>query len=314
MRWWLFGAFCLAAGCKSSGPMSKIDAEKAALVKGDAASISAATANFQACAEQPYVANKSVFQDTCLNDIANGFGSTMGFVVTPPDNAAAATAALVLLRDSRGDAFTFLDTWLSDIRITKGAGHDALRLAVARKMAEAAPLIGKLIDTDDASRAAMKAVVGAVPGACNTYYLVGNGAALEKMPAPLTPDHSACVQKDLKRMDAPGPMYGRGIPRALEGSLAVWREAAAALRAGMEVSAPDTKAVLEEKLVTIDAATRASKTKQSDQHDAIMDALRGMQDHADAGALAAPPSARPAAPLKPPVRPGPSPSPLENAR
>lgn len=295
------------AACKSHGPMSKIDAEKAALLSDDAEKIRAATTGFPSCPEQPYVAQKSIYQDTCLAEIANALGSKEGFVVTPPDNAATATAALVLLRDNRGDAFTHLDTWLNDLKTKKGTGHDALRLAVARRMAEVAPTIGKTIEGDDASRAAMKAVVSAIPGACNTYYLVGNGAPIEKMPAPLTPDHSACVQKDLKRRDGPGGMFGHGIPRALEGAVSVWREAEHALREGMSVSDDETKALLDKKLSTvIEPATRAIKTRYDDKEKALSDTLRAMQmAHDDAGI--------PSVPAVPVIPPSPSPSPLPSS-
>jgi hypothetical protein len=291
----------LAVGCKPSA-MSKIDAEKAALVSGDAGKIHDATAGYPACGEQPYVAGKSVYQDSCLSDIANAFGSKAGFVATPPDNAATATAALILLRDGRGDAFTHADTWLHDLKSAKGTGHDALRLAVARKMEEAAPVVGKPIEGDDASRAALKAVVAAIPGACNTYYLVGNGAALEKMPAALTPDHSACVQKDLSRREGPGGLYGAGVARALEGALSLWRETERALRQGMAVSDAETKAVLEKQLVTIESATRAIKTKQDDASKTLMDSLRALQAaHADAGAIPKAGDAGPSA-LEPPMK------------
>lgn len=301
MRFVVLAGLAGLAACKSSGrgSMSKIDAEKEALVSGDAATIRAATAGYRVCEEQPYVAGKSVYSEACLADIANALGSKEGFVVTPPDNAAAATAALVLLRDARGDAFTHLDTWLNDLRSTKGTGHDALRLAVAQKMEEAAPIVGKTIEGDEASRAAMKAVVGAVPGACNTYYLVANGAPLEKMPTPLTPDHSACVQKDLGRREGPGGMFGRGVPRALEGALSVWRETERALRQGLAVSDAATRSVLEKRLAVIEPATQAIKTKHDDAEKALTDALKAIQAaHADAG-LGEPSPSRTPAPLRP---------------
>jgi hypothetical protein len=190
------------------------------------------------------------------------------------------------LRDSRGDAFTHADTWLNDLKSAKGTGHDALRLAVAKKMEEAAPIVGKTIEGDDASRTAMRAIVGAIPAACNTYYLVGNGAPLEKMPPPLHPDHSACIQKDLGRREGPGGMFGRGVPRALEGALSLWRETERSLRLGLAVSDDETKAVLEKKLTTvIEPATRSIKTKYDNEEKALNDTLKALQAaHAEAGA------------------------------
>lgn len=298
--------------------MSKIEAEKSALASDDADKIREATSGYPPCGEQPYVAGKSVYQDSCLSDIANALGSKDGFVTTPPDNAASATAALVLIRDARGDAFTHTDTWLNVLKTAKGTGHDALRLAVARKMAEVAPSIGKTIEGDDAARAAMKAVVGAIPSACNTYYLVGNGAPLEKMPPALHPDHSACIQKDLGRRDGPGGMFGRGVPRALEGALALWRETEKSLRAGLSVSDDETKALVEKKLSTvIEPATRSIKTKYDNEEKALNETLRMIQAaHSSAGTDPVPPpvpSLRLPKPL-PTSNPNPKSNPIESAR
>lgn len=279
------------AGCKTTkAPATKIEAEKAALVSGDADKIRDATSGFQACGEQPYVAGKSVYQDTCLDTIAKELGGTETLIVTPPDNTASGVAALVILRDSRGDAFTHSDTWLNTLKTGKGAGHDALRLAVARKMEAAIPLVGKSIEGDDGARAAMKAVVGAIPGACNTYYLIGNGAPLEKMPPALTAEKSVCIQRDLSRPDRPG-MYGKGIQRALEGSLALWRETEKALRAGLSVSDDETKTILEKQLTSvIEPATRSIKTKYDDKEKALTDTLKAMNAGAGSDEAGAPPA------------------------
>jgi hypothetical protein len=167
----------------------------------------------------------------------------------------------------------------------KGAGHDALRLAVARKMAEAAPVVGRKIDDDDddAARAAMRAVVGAVPGACPTYWLLGTGVDPKTIPPELSADHSACVQKDLSRREGPGGSYGSGTLRALEGALALWRETERALRIGIPLAAPGPKAVLEKKLAIIEAATRKIQTKKMDS--TLSSAMLGYMGevHAEAG-------------------------------
>jgi hypothetical protein len=273
-------------GCKS--PMAKIDAVRDALVADDASAIRDATAGYAACADGPPVVvppgKPGPRDEGCLSEIANGLGSKLGFRPNPPDHAAATTAAIVILRDGRGDWIAHADTWLSDIKNGRGAGHDALRLAVARKMAEAAPVVGRKLDDDDAAaRGAMRAIVGAVPGACPTYWLLGSGVDPKTIPPELNADHSACVQKDLSRREGPGGSYGSGRLRALEGALALWRETERALRIGLPLAAPGPKAVLEKKLAIIEAATRKIETKKMDS--TLSSAMLGYMGevHAEAG-------------------------------
>lgn len=260
----IFGALHLFFGLGCKGPMAKIEAVRDALVADDATALRESVAGYPTCIDAPPVVvppGKPGPHDAgCLAEIANALGSKRGFLPNPPDHASATTAAVVLSRDGRGDWFAHVDTWLSDIKSGKGTGHDVLRLAVARKMAEAAPSVGRRIDDDATAKAAMKAIVGAIPGACPTYWLLGSGVDPNTIAPEHSADHSACVHKDLARREGPGGTYGSGLLRAAEGALALWREAERALRLGLPNAEPGPKAVLEKKLSIIEAATRKIET------------------------------------------------------
>lgn len=281
------GAAVAVSACK--GPMAKIDAVREALERDDASAVSSSIGGYPACADAPPVAllpTQPSPRDTgCFAEIASALGSKKGFSPKPPDHAAATTVAIVLLRDGRGDWVAHADNWLGAMRGGKGSGTDALRLAVARKMSEAAPRIGRRLEDDKEVREAMKAVAGAIPGACPTYWLLGSGADAATMSAELSPDHAACVHHDLKRREGPGGSYGSGSFRALEGSLALWREAERALRLGLANTSGATRATLEAKLKTIEAATQAIATKKigSASPDAAVMMLGDV--HADAGII-----------------------------
>lgn len=267
--------------------MAKIDAVREALEKDDAAAIASAIEGFPACADAPPVAllpHQASPRDTgCFAEIANALGSKKGFSAKPPDQAATTTAAIVLLRDGRGDWITHPDDWLAALKTGKGAGPDALRMAVARKMAEAAPRVGRRIEEEKDAQEAMKAVAGAVPGACPTYWLLGSGGDPAKIAAEHSADHAACVHRDLGRREGPGASYGTGTFRALEGSLAMWREAERALRLGQVNTGPAAKAIIDTKLRTIEAATQAIAAKKiASASPAAVVAMLG-DVHADAG-------------------------------
>jgi len=254
----------MASSCK--GPMAKIEAVRDALERDDAAAVKAATESYPMCADAEPVAlgagQPSPRDKGCFADIAAALGSKKGFNPSPPDQAAAATAAIVLVREGRGDYLAHADNWLASLKNGKGPGPDALRLAVAKRMAEAAPRVGRKLDDDAAARDAMKAIAGAVPGACPTYALLGGGRDPKSLPPELSAEHAACVHKDLARREGPGPSYGEGIFRALEGSLAVWREMERALRLGLANTAEGPKATLENKLKIIEPATQAIASKK----------------------------------------------------
>jgi len=246
--------------------MAKIDAVRDALVADDQAKIDAATAEYPKCTDAAPVVvapNQPGPHDKgCLTDIANGLGSKMGFRAPPVDQASAATAAVVLVREGRGDYLVHTDNWLVAIKTLRGPGGDALRLAVARKMAAAAPVVGSNIDDEKKAADALAAITGAIPGACLTYHLIGAGTDPAKIPVELSADHAACVQKDLTRREGMGASYGEGSFRALEGALSVWRETERALRLGVGVSDPAPRTALEAKLALIEAATQKIATKK----------------------------------------------------
>jgi hypothetical protein len=261
--------------------MAKIESLRDALVADDSAAIASATSDYPACTGS-----------ACLATVADAFGSKKGYVAQPPDHAGASTAALVLVRDGHGEWLGPVDPWLSALKSTKGVGMDNLRLAVARKMADSAPAIGRKIEDDGAAKAALLAVVSSIPGACPTYRLVGEGADPKTIAPELTADHSACVQKDLSRREGPGGTYGSGTFRALEGALALWRETERALRVGLPQADPGPKAVLEKKLAVIEAATAKSETKKlpaTASETAILNYMREL--HADAGVVTEKPEA-----------------------
>jgi hypothetical protein len=286
----LAGLVCVASlalvpGCK--GPMAKIDAVREALEKDDAAAIASATEGYPACADAPPVAllpTQPSPRDTgCFAEIANALGSKKGFVARPPDHAAATTVAIILLRDGRGDWVAHVEDWLGSLKTGKGSGPDTLRLAVARKMAEASPRIGKKLEEEKDALDAMKAVAGAIPGACPTYFLLGSGTDPSKVPAEHSADHAACVHRDLARREGPGSSYGSGTFRALEGSLALWREAERALRLGLAAASPSAKATIENKLKIIEPATQAIATKRIASASPPETVLMLGDVHADAG-------------------------------
>lgn len=270
------------AACK--GPMAKIEAERNALVDDDDAKIKDATAGYPSCTELPPVAlkpnEKGIYDDGCLSQIANAFGSKKGFAAHPPDHASAAAVGLVLVRDGRGDRVAHANWWFDAMRNGQGVGQDILRLAMAKKMAEAAPLLGRTFTKDDVApaKAALKAVAAAIPGACPSYFLTATDAP--NIPPEQDPDHSACVYEDLARRDGPGGTYGEGIFRALQGAVSLYREAARSLRMGMGNADPGPKATIEKKLATIEDADK--KIVLPEQQFRSNAAMFGMF-HGDAG-------------------------------
>ena len=275
----------LTAGC--NGSMAKIDAVRGSLERDDAAAIASATEGYPACADAPPLAllpTQPSPRDTgCFADIANALGSKKGFVGRPPDHAAATTVAIVLLRDGRGDWVAHVEDWLGSVKTGKGSGPDTLRMAVARRMAEAAPRVGKKLEEEKDALEAMKAVAGAIPGACPTYWLLGSGTDPSKIAAEHSADHAACVHRDLARREGPGSSYGSGTFRALEGSLALWREMERALRLGLASTGPGAKAMIETKLKVIEPATQAIAAKRIASASPPEAVLMLAEVHADAG-------------------------------
>ena len=192
-------------------------------------------------------------KDGCAPDVAKSIGG--GFDEKKPDQISAATVALVVARDRRGSAVGSPDVWLAAMRKATGPGADALRLATALAMSRVADKNARALDTDADARAFLADVAASIPGACKTYEALGGGADPDKMPPIDSPDHSACVQRDLSRKEGPGGGYGQGLFRGAAGALALWKAAASALHDGAAVTKGDAKSALEKRLATIDAAT-----------------------------------------------------------
>lgn len=286
-----FASFTLG-GCNScsGGPsVNKIEAVASALERDDTAALKSVIDPLPKCedAEPVAVGDKqpSPRDAKCLSDIANALGSKRGFNPSPPDQAAATTAAIMLMREGRGDFVAHLDNWLNSMKNGKGAGADALRIAVAKRMSEVAPRVGRKIEDDATAADTMKAIVTALPGACVTYQLLGSGKDPAKLPPELSAEHAFCVQKDLSRREGPGASYGAGMMRALEGSLAAWRETERALRLGLSNAGPGAKATIENRLKVIEPATQAIATKKGEST-TTQAALTFMGEvHAEAGIL-----------------------------
>jgi hypothetical protein len=259
------------------GPLAKIEAVRDGLADDDLVAVRSATSSYPVCKE-PFTV---LPEKGCFQDIANAFGSKNGFNTAPPDQAAAATVALVLVREKRGDWFAGADTWLQAMRGGKGPGPDALRLATARQMAAAVPDVRKKADDENTALGLMKAVGEAVPGSCATYTAVGSGLDPASLPIEMMPDHSPCVQKDLARKDGPGGTYGRGVFRAAEGAVALWKDEARALREGLALMNGKPRATVEANLKKIEDATPEIALKKVPRGD---EWLGSMQDtHGDAG-------------------------------
>lgn len=282
---------CSGCGDKSApvdkNPVGTMEALRDALQSDDPDAWKKPVGTRPPCADAEPVAlapGQTSARDTgCFAAIATTLGSKRGFSSSPPDQASATTVAIVLLRDGRGDWVSNADAWLGSMKGGKGPGPDALRLAVAARMVAGANAVGARIDDDAAAIAALRAVAGALPGACPTYHLVGAGRDTSKLPAELSPDHAACVQHDLARREGPGARYGFGVFRALEGALALWRESERALRMGLTVSSPETRAALEKRLAIIEPATQKIATRKlaGTTSAAVTETLGDI--HADAG-------------------------------
>ena len=234
------------ASCKKT-PMDRVESIRSEL-EDDAPKLDA----FPKCADRA----------ACAKDVAAAIGGT--YDDKKPDQISAGAAAVVVARDGHGDDLASPDVWLAAMRKAKGAGADALRLAVALRMSEHAAKHARMIEDDAGARAFMSDAAAAIPGACATYESLGGGTDPDKMPPADSPDHSACVQRDLSRKDGPGPTYGQGLFRGAAGALASWKETLAALHDGSSVMSGRTREVLDKRLSAIDAATAKIAFKKVD--------------------------------------------------
>jgi hypothetical protein len=236
-------AFATLAGCKKSG-MARIEKLRSALADGDTARVRQKMREVPTCS----AAEDAAPERACLDGVAAAFGAANGFRDDSPDQAAAAAVASLLVREQRGDWFKTDGPWLASLRAGKGAGGDALRLAVLARLTETLPKQGLGVLDDARARTLAKAVAASIPGACPVYRRVGEGTDLDSLPPHEQPDHAPCVHADLRRPGGPGATYGYGALRAGAGARALLAATVDALEAGIAVSNGETRDVLREKL------------------------------------------------------------------
>jgi len=242
---WLLAAV-LAAG--ALGCRSKVATLRDALLEDDATKV-ATLVDTPACTDA-----------ACLDPIAKALGAKSGFDSNNPDQASAATVALVLARDHRGDLVPDVERWIAALTIARGYGADALRLAVSRGMADLAARVGKPLEDETEAAKLVHDLAGVLPGTCPTYAMMG-GTPVEQLPPGKNPDRAECVQRDLERKEGPGAKFGTGVWRATAGVVALWKDEARALRGGLAVADDVVRPVLEKRLATIEAATAKVSVK-----------------------------------------------------
>lgn len=221
----LLFALLICVECKRSG-MGRIEGLRDDLANNDTTS---AVKDLPACGESKDVPNP------CMTELANAFGSKSGYHEEPPDQASAAAVATVVARDANGHAAGHPEAWIKVVRISKGAGPDALRVATAQRLQSIAKTYGHAIETEEEARKLMKDV-SALAGACDTYVDLAAGKKDEELPLTEQADHSPCVQRDLSRKLGPGGTYGFGFWRAAMGALSLARDYADALEEGSKLT------------------------------------------------------------------------------
>lgn len=212
----------LAVALAACSKTARLESLRDGLAAGD---VAAATKDLPACADADVVPNP------CLGDLATALGSKSGYHEEPPDQAAAGALSVVVSRDGKGWAAGHPDAWLKVIKVSKGPGPDALRIASAARVRAIAKAYAHDVTTDDEARKLLRDVA-ALPGACDTYAKLGAGADDATLPLGVQADHSPCVQRDLGRTGGPGGTYGFGLWRAAAAALALTRELALALAEG----------------------------------------------------------------------------------
>lgn len=248
--------------------------------KGGVDALAEATKDLPACKD---VDPAKGAEAECLANLANAMGSKKGFSAQPADQASAAAVAVLVARDGLGYAIPRPDAWLDLLKNGKGAGVDALRMAIASGMAKEAPVVGQKTEDEAVARKMMRAVGQRIPGACPTYELLGSGKDNEKLAPELRAEHSTCVVKQLAFRDGPGARYGSGVFRATEGAMALWRETERALRLGLEHASQDTKDRVTKDLAIIEPATQKIGLKR-DTSTISADVMKRLGEaHAEAG-------------------------------
>jgi hypothetical protein len=282
-----------ATGCQRD--RVNIVALRDALAQGSG--LASATGGAPSCAMTAEAGARA--PEACLGEIATWLGSKTGFRYDAPDQASAATAALVVARDGKGEWVPAPDAWLFTVKSGSGVGADALRFAMAEAIAERAGSLPHLVQTDDDARALMRAVAASVPGACDTYARLGAGMDVNAGPPERTADHSPCVQKDLERATGPAEhgKYGTGLWRGAMGALALWREAGEALKEGVAHADEGVRGVLEAKVGRAEAVLgEVVPEPKAMAASSVNDFLLNGR-HMDAGVFAkAPPLPAPSAP------------------
>ena len=250
----LTGMVTLASACGS-----KTESVREALARDDVAAAKA-VASAAECGAKETEGDRA---KGCLDALAKALGSKEAFNPANPDQAAAAAVAVVLVRERRGDWVPGGDTWRLAMASAKGAGADALRLAVAIRMGEIAPRLGKRIDDDTEAAALVHEIGTAFPGACATYAKMPlDPAALAAMAPAEHPDHAPCVQKDLSRAGALGAAYGYGVWRALEAATALWKDELRALATGAALMTGKARVSLDGKVRSLDEASKRIALKR----------------------------------------------------
>ena len=200
----------------------------------------------------------------CLENAAKFFAEGAHFNPTSPDQATAAAVAL-LVTDGNGAWLEGSGVWLASAKQGKGAGGDALRIAVAAALTRQSATIAYPLVTDEDATRLFLAVSRSIPGACGTYALLATGGDGETLPIADSPDHAACVQADLMRTGGPGGAYGFGRWRAAAGALALWKDAVRDLEIGTAAMSGPSKERLKTTLNSLRDATSKITVKAVDR-------------------------------------------------
>jgi hypothetical protein len=222
--------------------------------KSKIASLRDALAGDDAAAVENAVQGRACTDRDCLDGYVEQLGGKKRFDTNDPDQASAATVAIVVARDHHGEIVPDGDHWTTALRQGRGPGADALRLAVAGEMAKLAPRVGTLWQDEAEATALVHDMAGALPGACEAYVALGSPA--DGTPPARLKERTACVSRDLAREGAAADAGSkRGVWNVAAGVQALWRDEAKALREGAGLAEGRAKGALEKKLEVIEGAT-----------------------------------------------------------
>ncbi len=182
----------------------------------------------------------------CLDEVSRFFGSDAAIT---PHHPVQADLAAIAFASVEAPVFEDAGPFLDVIGGGRGAGNDAFRLQMAKRLRTALRATPPISKTEPEMRAYMKRVADFLPGACKTYAELGAGASLASLGPAEHPDTAPCVEGDLRRPLGPGPTFGKGVHRAATASDVLMRGLANALRNGlprMQRGAEETRAVVKE--------------------------------------------------------------------